>query len=194
MAGLLALIAPEFIHLVIGKQWLPMLDAFRLMLLFTLLDPIRGTLSSLFIAVGKPEKVLWARIAQLIVLIAGLFLFGNLWGISGVAIAVNLMIVTGVVIQFWQARTFVQFSLVRLFGTPALALVAGILLARLAIEIPGVLGSYWLTGGVKAIVFSLIYGSILFAIERHELPTLIRYLKMILPNNLIPIKRLELPK
>ena len=65
MAGLLALIAPEFIYLVIGRQWLPMLDAFRLMLLFTLLDPIRGTLANLFIAVGKPEKVLWARLAQL---------------------------------------------------------------------------------------------------------------------------------
>ena len=194
MAGLLALIAPEFIYLVIGKQWLPMLDAFRLMLLFTLLDPIRGTLASLFIAVGKPEKVLWARLAQLAALIAGLFIFGNLWGISGVAIAVNLMIITGIVILFQQARIYVQFSIRRLFFTPALALIVGMLIARLSIEIPGVLGSYWFTGGIKAIVFSFIYGSIIFAFEHHELPILIRYLKMVLPANQISPKPLELPK
>ncbi len=191
MAGLLALIAPEFIYLVIGRQWLPMLDAFRLMLLFTLLDPIRGTLANLFIAVGKPEKVLWARLAQLAVLIAGLFIFGNLWGISGVAIAVNVMILIGIIILLWQSRSYVEFSIVRLFGAPAIALGVGLVLARLAIEVPGVLGSYWRTGGVKAIVFSLVYMSIIFAFERKELPILINYAKIILPKKGTPPDRIE---
>jgi PST family polysaccharide transporter len=56
MAGVLALIAPEFIHLVIGRKWLPMLTAFRLMMLFTMLDPIKITIANLFIAIGKPER------------------------------------------------------------------------------------------------------------------------------------------
>jgi len=177
MAGLLALIAPEFIHLVIGDQWLPMLNAFRLMLLFTMLDPIRLTLASLFIAVGKPEKVLWARLVQISVMIIGLYTFGNLWGISGVAIAVNLMILTGVVILLWQARAYVQFSVLRLFGAPTLALTLGLILARLAIEIPGILGSYWLTGTVKALVFGVVYMSIIIILEHKELPKFINYAK-----------------
>jgi lipopolysaccharide exporter len=182
MAGLLALIAPEFIHLVIGEQWLPMLNAFRLMLLFTMLDPIRLTLASLFVAVGKPEKVLWARLVQLVIMIIGLFTFGSLWGISGVAVAVNLMIFAGVVILLWQARAYVQFSVLRLFGAPTLALALGLVIARLAIEIPGILGSYWLTGAVKAVVFGVVYTSTIIIFEHNELPILINYAKVIFPG------------
>jgi len=182
MAGLFALIAPEFINLVIGREWLPMLTAFRLMLLFSLLDPIRLIVASLFIAVGKPEKVFWARLAQLGVLIIGLFIFGNLWSISGVAIAVNLMILSGIIILLWQSRKYVSFSILRLFGAPTVALLVGLALGRLAIEIPGVLGSYWRTGGVKAVVFCGIYSLVLFIFERNELPMIVRYLKLILPS------------
>jgi O-antigen/teichoic acid export membrane protein len=182
MAGLLALIAPEFIYLVIGRQWLPMLDTFRLMLLFTLLDPIRYTIGSLFIAVGKPEKVLWARLAQLGVLIVGMFIFGNLWGISGVAVAVNLMILTGIIIQLWQARMYVKFSLFRLFFAPTLALILGLGLARLAIEIPGILGSYWRTASVKIIVFTFIYATIAILLERKYIHIFIGMVAQLFPK------------
>ena len=53
---------------------MPMLDAFRLMLVFTLFDPIKITVANLFIAVGEPEKVVRTRFIQAAVLIAGLFL------------------------------------------------------------------------------------------------------------------------
>ena len=181
MAGLLALIAPEFIILLIGREWLPMLTAFRIMLLFTLLDPIRSTLGNLFIAVGKPEKVFWARLAQLGVLIVGLFIFGNLLGIAGVAIAVNLMILVGIIILLWQARSYVDFSILRLFGAPALALLIGLALGRVAIEIPGVAGSYWRTGVVKSVVFCGIYALVIFILEHRELPMLFKYIKILLP-------------
>jgi teichuronic acid exporter len=182
MAGWLALIAPEFINLIIGKEWLPMLVAFRLMLLFMMLDPIRSTLANLFIAVGKPEKVFWTRLAQLAVLIAGLFIFGNIWGIAGVAIAINLMILTGIITLLWQARLYVDFSIIRLFGVPSLALLVGIILGRLAINIPGVLGSYWRTGIVKTVVFCAIYVLVVVILEYKELPMLLKYLSILLPK------------
>jgi len=182
MAGWLALIAPEFINLVIGKEWLPMLTAFRIMLLFTLLDPIRVTLATLFIAVGKPETVFWARLVQLGVLITGLFLFGNLFGIAGVAVAVNLMILIGIIILLWQARTYVDFSILRLFGAPALALLLGLTAGRLAIEIPGIAGSLWRTGIIKSVAFGGMYLLVIFLLERKEFPLLMNYLKMLLPG------------
>jgi O-antigen/teichoic acid export membrane protein len=181
MAGILALVAPEFIRLVIGAKWLPMLDAFRLMLIYTLLDPIRYTISSLFIAVGKPEKVLWARLVQLVVLVIGLFVFGNLWGISGIAVAVTFMMTVGIVIQLWQAHAYVKISLSRLFIVPSIALAASLALAWLAIRIPGVLGSSWRTGAVKSVVFTLIYAAIILLLEWRELPMYINYIKSMLP-------------
>lgn len=168
LAGLLALIAPEFIRLVLGTKWLPMLDAFRLMLVYTLLDPIKLTVGSLFIAVGKPEKVLRARFVQLVVLIGGLLLLGPPLGITGVALAVDIMLVVGMVILLWQARSYVSFSLFRLFAAPGLALFLGMLLARGAIALPGVIGSDWRTGSVKVAVFLAVYGIVLLILERRQ--------------------------
>jgi len=182
MAGLLALIAPEFIYLIIGKQWLPMLTAFRLLLLFALLDPMRSTIASLFIAVGKPEKILIARLTQLGVLICGMFILGNIWGISGVAIAVDLMVLTGIVILLSQARVYVQFSIPRLFFVPTLSLIIGMCLARLAIMIPGILGSYWYTAIVKTIVFTMVYVAIEYILERKHIPIFIGMLTQLLPQ------------
>jgi O-antigen/teichoic acid export membrane protein len=168
LAGLLALVAPEFTRLLLGPKWLPMLDAFRLMLVFTLLDPIKTTVGGLFIAVGSPERVVRARFAQLVVLVGGLFLLGPTLGITGVALAVNIMLAVGMIILLRKAREYVDFSPLRLFVAPALALLLGLLLARIAINVPGVLGSDWRTGFVKSIVFSMTYSIALLITERRQ--------------------------
>jgi O-antigen/teichoic acid export membrane protein len=169
MAGLLALIAPEFIRLALGAKWLPMLDAFRLMLIFTLLDPIKATVGSLFVAVGRPELLVRARLVQLVVLVAGLYSLGLKWGIAGVALAVDVMLVVGIAILLWQARAFVKFSAWRLFAVPSLALIAGIAVALGAVSLSGVSGSDWQTGFIKAGVFAVVYGLILAGLERRQL-------------------------
>jgi O-antigen/teichoic acid export membrane protein len=168
LAGILALIAPEFIHLVIGDKWLPMLQAFRLMLVFTMLDPIKVTVADLFVAVGRPEQVVQARIVQLVALVAGLFLLGPYFGISGVALAVDLMLVIGIAILLWQARNYVDISLVRLFAVPTLALALGLALGYGAVELSGLGEPSWWTGMIKALTFSMVYGLISLALERHQ--------------------------
>jgi O-antigen/teichoic acid export membrane protein len=185
-SGILILIAPEFIKLVIGKQWLPMLTAFRLMVLYILLDPLKMTIANLFIAIGKPEKVLSSRLVQLAVMIIGLFIFGNVWGIEGVAVAVNLMLLTGIILLLRQAREFVQFSLWRLFAGPAFALVVSMVLARAAIEIPGVRSSLWLIGAVKGIVFLILYLAIIAILEKDQLPVVLGMLKQLRGNQRPP--------
>ena len=172
LAGLLALIAPEFIRLVLGAKWLPMLVAFRLMLVFTLLDPINSTVGSLFAAVGRPEQLVRARLVQLAVLLIGLFVFGPRWNIAGVALAVDMMLVTGIGLLLWQARTHVDFSFRRLFAVPMLALAFSMAIARAAIIIPGVLGSDWRTGVVKVVVFSLLYVGTSLLLDREQIPML----------------------
>lgn len=169
VAGLLALIAPEFIRLALGPKWLPMLDAFRLMLIFTLLDPIKATVGNLFVAVGRPGLTVRARLVQLAVLSVGLYSFGLQWGIAGVALAVDLMLVVGIVILLWQARAFVTFSAWRLFAVPSLALVAGIALSFGVLMVSGVSDSDWLTGFIKAGVFAVVYALILACLERRQL-------------------------
>lgn len=129
MAGILFLLIPEFIHFVIGDKWLPMMTPFRLMLIFTMLDPIKITISNLFIALGKPENVVRIRFWQLVILLIGLFALGPWLGISGVALAVDLMLVFGIGLLLWRVRPYVQFSVKALFMVPLLALFAGLLMA-----------------------------------------------------------------
>jgi O-antigen/teichoic acid export membrane protein len=172
-AGLLALIAPEFIRLALGASWLPMLEAFRLMLVFTLFDPLKMTIADLFIAVGQPEKVVRTRAIQLVILLVGLYTMGPLWGLTGVALAVDLMLVIGIVMLLWQARAYVDFSLVRLMGVPLLAVGLGLLLGWLAASIPGIQGSDWYTAVTKFIVFCLVYGGTLFALEYRQMVKMI---------------------
>ncbi|RLC81224.1 MAG: hypothetical protein DRJ03_08270 [Chloroflexi bacterium] len=168
-AGLFILAAPEYIRLVLGPKWLPMLGIFRLMLAFTLLDPIKATVGNLFIAVGRPEVVVRARFVQLIILVLGLLVFGTLWGLTGVALAVDAMAVIGMAVLFKQARVHVDFSLGRLFGAPSLALALGMLLTYGVATLPGIFSSDWQTAIVKTALFFLTYSGTLLISERDQI-------------------------
>lgn len=172
LAGLLALIAPELIAILLGDKWLPMLQAFRLMLVYTLLDPIKMTVADLFVAVGRPELVFRVRLLQLGVMVVGLFALGTRFNIAGVALAVDTMVVVGITVLLWQARQYVDFSARRLFAVPMLALVLGLaagagVVALLTTPAP------WLSATLKTVLFVLAYGGVLALLERQTLTAMV---------------------
>jgi O-antigen/teichoic acid export membrane protein len=187
LGGLLALVSPEFIGLVLGDKWLPMLTAFRLMLVFTLLDPIKVTVASLFVAVGRPEKVLQVRLVQLAVLVAGLFGLGLWLDIAGVALAVDLMLVVGIALLLWQSRRHVQFSARRLFAGPAAGLAAGLAAGWLVARLPGLAQPTWQSGLLKGLAFTLLFGGTLLLLERKELGILVSGLRQLRPRGGVPL-------
>ncbi len=173
VTGIMLLIAPEFIRLALGDKWLPMLTTFRLLLIFALLEPLRSTISDLFLAVGAPIQLVWTRLAQLGVLIVGLFVLGSYWGIEGAAVAVNLMILLGIGVMLYRARQYVRFSLLRLFLAPSLALLLALTAASIAQFIPGVQGADWRTAATKIIVFSGVYLAVLWLLEGKSLQAML---------------------
>ncbi len=176
LGGLLVLVAPEFVALALGERWLPMVPAFRLMAVFTLLDPIQGTVSSLFNAVGRPEQVIRARLVQLAALLAGLYALGRAWGIVGVAVAVDGALLVGLGLLLARARAHVDFSAGRLFLRPLAALALATALgggAALAAARAGYV-SPWLSGGLKTVIFPAVYGAALLALEREALVSMMR--------------------
>ncbi len=181
LGGLLALLAPEFIHLALGDKWLPMLTAFRLMLVYTLFDPIKLTVADVLTASGSPGKVVRARAIQLVVLAVGLVSLGPWLGIAGVAIAVDAMLVVGIGILLWQVRAYVDYSIKRLLFVPFIALLAGIGLASAAAAISGLQSSYWLSGATKAVVFAGAYSAIVLLVERREIPRYVSLLRQLAP-------------
>lgn len=176
LGGGLALIAPELVLIALGDKWLPMVPAFQLMLIYTLLDPLRVTAGTLFVAVGHPEQLLASRLVQLAVLVAGLFILGPRYDIVGVAVAVDAMLVIGLVMLLYQARQYVTFSLTRLFAAPAVALSLGLMAAVLSSQVlcpmlvgQDVCGAAWTSGLTKGFVFASIYTAVLLVAEREEM-------------------------
>jgi len=169
MGGLLALVAPEFITIALGERWLPMLTAFRLMLPFTLFDPMKKTMGNLFVAVGKPEAIVKIRTVQLIVMVIGLFILGNLLGIEGVALAVDIMVVVGIMMVLKRAHEYVDYSFKKLFFMPFLALFLSLavgfafdhFIAPHLIDIA--------SGVIKVLGFSAIYLGLLMVFDRKEM-------------------------
>lgn len=178
LAGALALIAPEFIHLIIGDKWLPFLEAFRLMLIYTFLDPIKLTTGYLFVAAGVPEKVVRIRLVQLIILAAGLYLMGERWGIAGVALAVDLMLVVGITLLLREARQFVDISVRKLFQAPLISVVTAGFLVMWALTLPAATSSYWHSAFVKLAVFVPTYMALLLAQEWRTMKKMISVFKL----------------
>lgn len=191
LGGWLAVIAPEFVLIVAGEAWLPMVNTFRLMLAFTLLNPLKQTIAGLYGAVGKPEIAVRVQIAQLLVLLASLFLFGLTAGIEGVALAVDVMMGVGIVLLLYNARQFVQFSGRKLFAVPTLALLLAVGAAWLAEPLFFSGLSVWLRALLKTGVFIALFTGILILFERRDLWELAQFFRRVLlpargPSNAPP--------
>jgi len=181
ISGTLALTAPEFILIILGEKWLPMLDAFRLMLVFTLLDPIKITIADIFIAEGVPERISHIRLIQFITLLIGLFVLGPILGISGVAIAVDVMLLLGITLSLLMVRQYVEYSVIRLFGAPVISLSlgyigTGILLSLITAE------SQLLILFIKSAIFCFIFALALILFEYRDLAKIKQGIESVIRN------------
>ena len=123
VAGTFGLVMPEFIHYIIGDKWMPMLWTFRLMLVYTALDPFLMLISNLMLAVGRPRDLRNAGIVQALFFIPAVALGAWFWGINGVALAADVMLLVGVLWLYRPLRLVVDFSINRLMVWPGFALI-----------------------------------------------------------------------
>ena len=182
LAGVLFLVAPEFIRVFLGERWLPMLATFQLMLLYTLFDPMKLTIANLFVAVGRPEVVVRTRTGQLVILVVGLLTLGPRWGIAGVALAVDAMLFVGIGYLLIQARQYVRFSFARLLAAPLISLIVSLGITSWAVRSPWLPDSDIIVGSVKFVLFSGVYALTLLLLERHWLMELLSELRTMVPG------------
>jgi hypothetical protein len=98
-------------------------------------------------------------------MVGGLILLAPPLGITGVALAVDIMLVVGIGLLLWQAREFVQFSVRQLFLVPVLALAVGMGAGFLIVRAPFIPDSHWVTALTKLLIFLPVYGGILLLLE-----------------------------
>lgn len=117
--GLVFLLAPDaFITALLGERWLAAGKVLRVLAAYAVVFPIVENLKVLFYALGRPEVVSKARIAQIAVFVPLLFLLVNLMGIVGAAYAILVSILVTYAVFLFLLRGEVEFSLVRTVGMP----------------------------------------------------------------------------
>jgi O-antigen/teichoic acid export membrane protein len=168
VVGLLALVAPEFIRIVLGEKWMPMLLAFRLLLPFAMFEPLNQIMVSLFAAIGKPGITVRIRLIQLAILVALLFLLGLPYGIEGVAVAVDFMMAAGFGLLLVLAREHIDLHFGKMFLAPVTGLFVGVP-AGLIIDSLVSSPNDWISAAVKIAIFMLVYAVISWLLERKHI-------------------------
>jgi O-antigen/teichoic acid export membrane protein len=174
VAGAFALLLPEFIHLVIGDKWLPMLWTFRLMLIYTTLDAPVMLASNLLLASGRPQALRQASLAQAAFFVPAVIAGAQWIGINGVALAADGMLLIGAWRLYRALGEVVDLSLRSLLLWPlcALALAWG---AGMALESQSQL-ALGLAAALKLGTFAILYAGILLLAEREEVVHGLRWL------------------
>ncbi len=175
VAGAFGLAMPEFIQYVIGGKWQPMLWAFRLMLIYTALDPLVMLINNMMLALGRPHEVRNASVIQALFFIPATILGAWLWGINGVALAADGMLVVGALRLYRPLRQVVDFSFARLVIWPTLALAiawGGGFLAEVFAK-----GTLVQVLVLKLGIFALLFGGFLLVVEWSDLTAGIRWLQ-----------------
>jgi len=178
VAVVLMLVVPEVTLILFGETWAPIVPVFRLMLVYVILDPFYVNLSYLVIGAGRPDWLARTRLMQVSLFVVTVILFAYFWGISGVALAADLMMLSGTVALVLCSRQFVSFSLRRMFLWPVVAAVVSAAIGFVLILITQCTDP-WQALILKAFPVAGIYILILYLMERQ---ILYEYGSQILPS------------
>ncbi|MBD2073819.1 lipopolysaccharide biosynthesis protein [Phormidium sp. FACHB-592] len=106
-----AVLAPELIVLIFGKQWLPSIPVLQVLALAGLFQSISFFKSSVFVAMGKPSWSLWLSLLSMVLNLIG-FSIAVRWGIVAVAVAF--------VVRGYLVFPIGQWAVSRLINAPVL--------------------------------------------------------------------------
>jgi O-antigen/teichoic acid export membrane protein len=136
------------------------------MLVYTALDPLLMLIGNLMLAVGRPRELQNAYLVQLAFFIPAVVLGAYLWGINGVALAADGMLLVGAWRYYRPLREVVDFSPARLVVWPGVALAvawgAGFWVESY------ITGTPWQVLLLKLGTFLLLFGGFLLLAERGD--------------------------
>lgn len=96
--------APDFVPLLFGIQWLPVVPILRILLVVSVARPIWENLLALFVGMGTPRRFIEVSLLQLIVLLVLGTLMTLTAGASGMAAGVVITLFVGVTVAYILLR------------------------------------------------------------------------------------------
>ncbi len=165
--GSFTLVVPEFIRVFLGDKWLPMTLTFQLMLVYTLFDPLIAACGNLLAAIGQPQVVVQTKLIQITIFVPSVIGLSFLYGIDGVAVAADFMLILGVGLLFRQVKQYIDFSVRRMFLVPILNLGLGLITLQ-GLTIFVIWPNDWIALVGKILVVWSVYLTLSVFLERRE--------------------------
>lgn len=154
MAAGLYFVGPAAIETFLGDDWLPMVPAFNVLLLWGLIRSVAATTGPLLRGAGRPSILTRIQAAHLVLLAILIYPMTSTWGVVGAAWATVVAAVIPDIFAMWitsRVSTAPLSSIARALVIPAIA--AGLMLGILALARMG-----GLPEGVWLLVWAPILG------------------------------------
>lgn len=181
VTGVFVLVAPEFVVLLLGAKWVPMVPTFQIMAVYMLLLPFFTLSANLMVATGRPQVNMRVLIIQSAFFIPAVILAARSQQINAVAVVTNAVMMIGIVYLLQHAKHVVDFSLKEMFLLP---LIVFFLSGALAWLLSAPLSQDILRLSVKVVVYLTTYNSLLLLLEREKYLMLAQLLRQVLTRRL----------
>ncbi len=107
----IAVMAEPIVRLALGPAWLAAIPIIQILALYGLLDMPTSNVKALFLALGRPDLILWRDIPASVVLIPSLFIGASYWGTTGAAWALVLGAVVSFTFAFGLLRRYLDVGI-----------------------------------------------------------------------------------
>jgi O-antigen/teichoic acid export membrane protein len=181
LAAGIAVTAPELVPVVLGNKWLAMIPILQILACMSIVKPISSTTAAVFNAMGHPGYNMRAGLVVTAVMLPAIFLL-LFMGAEGVALAVFIAHVAGLIFNVYQIHTLLPGTASRMLGAVAptaagtAAMAAGVHLAKAPLShLTGGLAT-WGTLAGSVVIGAVIYVGMLIVFQRpllEELKTLV---------------------
>jgi lipopolysaccharide exporter len=123
-AGLIFILAPDFVHLFAPAEYAPMIRPMQILAIFGMLRSIGSTRGPVFQAVGKLRAVTILQVAKFIIFAILLYPLTINWNIAGTALAIVLVSLAGQPVGFYLTMKVTQSRLWEMLSPMIFPLIA----------------------------------------------------------------------
>ncbi len=133
----IALTAPHLVTLFLGPRWMTIVPLIQILTIAGLLNLASANSGALYLALGRPDLIVWRNLPSIVVLIPGLIWGVRAYGIEGAAWALVASAAVNFVANYWLVR--------RELGVGLRETISAILRPLLAAAVMFAVLAYWQT-------------------------------------------------
>lgn len=155
--ALLIVFSKEFIIIFLGNIWIPSLQVFQLLLIYSLFYILYFIHSDLFFALNEQKILLKIHIVMMFVLIVFIYPLGYLYNIVGIALTLIISFSIGSILNLFYSSQFLKYTLTEFVSIVSPQFSSGILVGLFLLFIKPFVEKSYLFIGLAILLSMIIY-------------------------------------